>query len=85
MAPSAFSYDYWLNDSSESGVVGVDCLMPNSIVIHLDVNRETTLLDLKEVRISVSYTSDVFKSVVTFFNTIRNFGQKRRNGHYMVL
>lgn len=49
----AFLYDFWINNKSEN--VEVTCLMPNSVIIPLTVSTSTSLHELKEVGLIISY------------------------------
>ncbi|GAB6031821.1 hypothetical protein CHUAL_010223 [Chamberlinius hualienensis] len=48
MPPAAFAFDFWGKESEDSEEIDVECLMPNSILIKLTVNREATLQEVKE-------------------------------------
>lgn len=46
--PKAYNYDFWVKTPSDD--VELTCLMPNGVIIPLEVNRNTTFGEIKEVR-----------------------------------
>lgn len=46
--PSTYTYDFWLRSSTDLSVE-LSCLMPNGVFIPLEVKKNATLQEIKEV------------------------------------
>ena len=46
--PITYTYDFWLRGATDPSVE-LNCLMPNGIIIPLEVKRNATLQEIKEV------------------------------------
>lgn len=48
--PSAYTYNFW-SEKPEPTVVELTFLMPNGVVIPVEINRNSTVTEIKEVNI----------------------------------
>lgn len=49
--PSAYAYNFW-SEKPEPAVVEITFLMPNGVIIPVEINRNSTVTEIKEVNIS---------------------------------
>lgn len=63
--PSSYAFDFWLETTTDPSVE-LSCLMPNGVFIPLEVNRNATLQEIKEV----SGINLFLKQFLRVFNSI---------------